>query len=287
MMRDLGGTAKGGIEVSGLCREFDLGSRKSLVISDCSFDLPAGMLTVMIGPSGCGKSALAKLIAGYDTPSSGTIRIDGRPVTGAGRDRLMVFQESALFDWMTTQDNALFGPSQKRGGADEASKALTASLLELVGLTRFTKRYPAALSGGMQRRLEMVRALANAPDLFILDEPFRGLDAMTRGLMQQHFADMFEETRRTTLFITTEIDEALLLADRILIMTNKPMSVAAEIIVDLPRPRKQYELLRNEHAAAIRNRALELLFPEAMKSFGYSEGSEDRTARQVNVSVRS
>lgn len=278
-MQNSSRTAKGGIEVERLCREFDFGSHKSRIISDCSFDLPAGMLTVMIGPSGCGKSTLAKLIAGYDTPSSGTIKIDGRPVVGAGRDRLMVFQESALFDWMTTQENALFGPRQRKGGLDEGSKALTASLLELVGLTRFARRYPTALSGGMQRRLEMVRALANAPDLFILDEPFRGLDAMTRGLMQQHFADMFEKTRRTSLFITTEIDEALLLADRILIMTNRPMSVAAEIIVDLPRPRNQYELLRNEHAADIRNRALKLLFPEAMKSFGHNESVEHYAPR--------
>jgi NitT/TauT family transport system ATP-binding protein len=267
-MLEIANLTKGGVEVAGLSRQFNVGGVKSIVIDDCDFTLRAGALTVMIGPSGCGKSALAKLIAGYDRPSGGSIKIDGRPVSGAGRDRLMVFQESALFDWMTTEENALFGPRQRKRRLSSEDKNLVVSLLELVGLKRFSKRYPTSLSGGMQRRLEMVRALANEPELFILDEPFRGLDAMTRGLMQRHFAEMFETTRRTTLFITTEIDEALLLADRILVMTNRPMKVAADIEVNLPRPRNPEQLLLDQRAVEIRNTALGLLFPEAMKSFG-------------------
>jgi len=258
---------RGQIEIVGLTRQFSNGTARSEVIANCDLTINSGMLTVLIGPSGCGKSTLAKLIAGYDTPTSGRITIDGRPVTGAGRDRLMVFQESALFNWMTTEANAQFGPRQTKEGLRAAQRQHVGDLLELVGLKKFAARYPKALSGGMQRRLEMVRALANSPDLFILDEPFRGLDAMTRALMQQHFAGMFEISRRTTLFITTEIDEALLLADRIIVMTNKPMKVAAKLEVDLPRPRTIATLYESERANQIKERALELLFPEAMKSF--------------------
>ena len=207
------------------------------------------------------------MIAGYDAPNAGTITIDGVRVSGAGRDRLMVFQESALFNWMTTSDNALFGPRQIGGALAADAKSRVSSLLELVGLKKFANRYPTALSGGMQRRLEMVRALATEPKLLILDEPFRGLDAMTRALMQEHFASMFEKTRRTTLFITTEIEEALLLADRIVVMTNKPMKVAEIIEVDLPRPRRIADLFESEKANRIKAHALDLLFPEAMKSF--------------------
>ena len=263
-----GGTRLAGqIEVSGICRSFGRAGTVMPVIADCNLTIAAGRLTVLIGPSGCGKSTLAKLIAGYDTPSAGTITIDGVRVSGAGRDRLMVFQESALFNWMTTLDNALFGPRQGRSSLAADATSRVSALLELVGLKKFARRYPTALSGGMQRRLEMVRALATEPKLLILDEPFRGLDAMTRALMQEHFASMFERTRRTTLFITTEIEEALLLADRIVVMTNKPMKVAEIIEVNLPRPRRIADLFESEEANRIKGRALDLLFPEAMKSF--------------------
>lgn len=267
-IQDSGRLARGRVEIAGVVRAFGGGAARNSVIEGCSLTLRPGLLTVLIGPSGCGKSTLAKLIAGYDFPDSGDITIDDQPVTGAGKDRLMVFQESALFNWMTTEDNALFGPRQKPGGVVPEDRARALSLLDLVGLKRFTRRYPTALSGGMQRRLEMVRALANEPDLFVLDEPFRGLDALTRSLMQKHFAEMFEHTRRTTLFITTEIDEAILLADRIIITTNKPMKVAAEIEVDLPRPRTHETVASSARANEIREQALSLLFPEAMKSFG-------------------
>lgn len=221
----------------------------------------------MIGPSGCGKSTLAKLIAGYAMPDKGRIRIDQRHVTGPGKDRLMVFQESALFPWMSTEENAVFGLRERRA-LTETTQRETRSLLSRVGLSRFLGKYPAALSGGMQRRLEMVRALVNDPALFILDEPFRGLDAMTRTLMQEHFAQMFEEGRRTALFITSDIDEALLLADRILVMTARPMRVALDIAVPVSRPRSSVDLLRDERINAIRQEVMDVLYREAAKAFG-------------------
>lgn len=257
---------RGQIEIAGLRRVFTRGARKRTVIDACDLSLEAGKLTVMIGPSGCGKSTLAKLIAGYDKPDGGTITIDGRPVKAAGRDRLMVFQESALFSWMTNENNAYFGLRQTGQITAEKEKEVE-SFLEQVGLQRFAKRFPNELSGGMQRRLEMVRALVNKPDLFILDEPFRGLDAMTRALMQEHFATMFESTRCTTLFITTDIDEALLLADHLLIMTNSPMRVADKLVIDLPRPRTLATVFADERANKFKEATLDLLYPEAMRSF--------------------
>lgn len=256
----------GALEIAALSHGFGLGAKRVEVIADCNLVLTPGKLTVMIGPSGCGKSTLAKLIAGYLPPDEGRIRIDGRHVTGPGKDRLMVFQESALFPWMVTEENALFG-LRASGSADESGRERTMSLLDRVGLSRFAKKYPGALSGGMQRRLEMVRALVNDPALFILDEPFRGLDAMTRTLMQEHFAGMFEQGRRTALFITTDIDEALLLADQIVVMSHRPMRVTKVIPVDAPRPRTIADLFKNDRINEVKAEVMEVLYAEAMKAF--------------------
>lgn len=258
----------GRVEVAALWHSFRLPGRERFeVVDNCNFKLEPGQLTVMIGPSGCGKSTIAKLIAGYDMPDQGAILIDGRHVRGPDKDRLMVFQESALFPWMDTQENAVFGLRERRVLTD-AARNETLSLLERVGLGRFLGKFPAALSGGMQRRLEMVRALVNEPALFILDEPFRGLDAMTRTLMQEHFAQMFEEGRRTALFITSDLDEALLLADRILVMTARPTHVALDIAVPIKRPRSHAGMLQDEQMNAIRQQVMDVLYSEAAKAFG-------------------
>ncbi len=256
----------GGVEIAALYHSFGRGNKRENIIAGCSLQITEGKLTVVIGPSGCGKSTLAKLIAGYLTPDDGRIRINGRHVKGPGNDRLMVFQESALFPWMSNEENALFG-LRASGNINTKTKNMAFNLLERVGLFQFKDKFPLALSGGMQRRLEMVRALVNEPELFILDEPFRGLDAMTRTLMQEHFAKMFEEGRRTALFITTDIDEAILLADRIVIMSNKPMSVAEIIEIDIPRPRTIADLFKNDRANEIKKNIVKILYIEALKSF--------------------
>lgn len=274
-------TQIGAVEVAALSHGFGSRAQRAEVIADCNLKLPPGKLSVMIGPSGCGKSTLAKLIAGYFPPDQGRIRIDGRHVSGPGKDRLMVFQESALFPWMVTEENALFGLRAARA-ADEAGRARTSALLQRVGLARFAKKYPGTLSGGMQRRLEMVRALVNEPALFILDEPFRGLDAMTRALMQEHFATMFEQSRRTALFITTDIDEALLLADQIIVMSHRPMHVTTIIPVDVERPRKMADLFKDDRVNAIKARVIEVLYAEAIRAF---KGSQ--RASTYSQSVRS
>jgi len=187
-------------------------------------------------------------------------------VTGPGLDRLVVFQESALFPWMSTYDNIMFGP-RARGEDTPEMHAFAEMLLQKVGLDGFRKKYPSQLSGGMQRRAELARSMINKPDIMILDEPFRGLDAMTKKLMQEYYANLYEEFRRTTFFVTTDIDEAIYLADRILIMTNIPTQVRAVIEVDLPRPRHIDDITENDEANAIKMKALGLLHEEAMKSF--------------------
>ncbi len=254
------------ITVSSVSKSYGAGDFAKQVVHDCSFTLDRGKLTVMIGPSGCGKSTLIRMLAGFERPSSGTITLDGKLVTGPGRDRLVVFQESALFPWMSTYDNIMFGP-RARGEDTPEIRSFAEDLLRKVGLDGFRKKYPAQLSGGMQRRAELARSMINKPDVMILDEPFRGLDAMTKKLMQEYYANLYEEFRRTTFFVTTDIDEAIYLADRILIMTNIPTQVRAVINVDLPRPRHVEDITENDEANAIKMQALGLLHEEAMKSF--------------------
>ena len=259
------------ITVKGVSKSYGAAHLAREVVRDCSFTIERGKLTVMIGPSGCGKSTLIRLLAGFERPDTGSIMLNGAPVTGPGRDRLVVFQETALFPWMTTYDNILYGP-RARGEVTKETLDLAEFLLSKVGLQEFRKKYPSQLSGGMQRRAELARAMINNPEIMILDEPFRGLDAMTKELMWEYYAGLFEESGRTNFFVTTDIDEAVFLADRLLIMSNIPAQVRAEIEVDLPRPRRLADMVTSDRANAIKMEALAILHEEAMKSF--SRGSK-------------
>lgn len=257
---------KGEVHITGVSKTYGQADFAKDVVRNCSLTIPAGQLTVMIGPSGCGKSTLIRLIAGFEKPSRGQITMNGRPVTKPGVDRLVVFQETALFPWLTTNDNVRCGPLARGESVPEVNAA-AARLLDKVGLRSFKDKYPNQLSGGMQRRAELARAMINNPELMILDEPFRGLDAMSKGLMLEYFAHLFEESCRTTLFVTTDIDEAIFLADQIVIMTNIPTSVRHIIPVDLPRPRKLSDVVDSNRANELKSKALEILHSEAMKSF--------------------
>ncbi len=242
------------------------------VLNDCSLVLENRKLTVLIGPSGCGKSTLINILAGYERPDSGKVTIEGQPVKGPGRDRLVVFQETALFPWMTTFQNVSYGPRVRKEMSREGLKAETMKLLRLVGLEAFADKYPSQLSGGMMRRAELVRALINRPKVMLMDEPFRGLDAMTRKLMQEYYVRLFETKPGTNLFVTTEIDEAIFLADRLVIMSNRPASIRKIIEVNLPRPR-QFQMLTSKEYLNYKRDALEILHVEAMKAF--ARGKQD------------
>lgn len=261
----------GEIVVENVSRYYGIHHFRKDVVKDCSFKIERGKLTVMIGPSGCGKSTLIRLLAGFEKPNAGVITIDGKPIDGPGRDRLVLFQETALFPWMTTYDNILYGP-RARGEVTKETLELAEFLLAKVGLKEFRKKYPTQLSGGMQRRAELARAMINNPRVMILDEPFRGLDAMTKELMWEYYSALYEENRRTNFFVTTDIDEAIFLADRLLIMSNIPTQVRAVLEVDIPRPRKLLDIVENDRANEIKMQALSILHEEAMKSF--SRGSK-------------
>ena len=261
----------GEIAVQGVSKSYGALHLRKEVVHDCSFTIERAKLTVMVGPSGCGKSTLTRLLAGFEQPTRGKILLDGAPIAGPNRDRLVLFQETALFPWMTTWENILYGP-RARGELTRESIAFAEFLLAKVGLHDFRDKYPGQLSGGMQRRAELARAMVNNPKVMILDEPFRGLDAMTRELMWEYYARLYEENRRTNLFVTTDIDEAVFLADRMLVMCNSPTQVRAVIEVDLPRPRKFADLVENDRANDIKKQALSILHAEAMRSF--SRGSK-------------
>jgi NitT/TauT family transport system ATP-binding protein len=236
-----------------------------VVLQDCTFKLEKGKFNILVGTSGSGKSTLINVVAGYEFPSRGRVSIDGKEITGPGRDRLVVFQETALFPWMTIMDNILFGPTVQHERRGE-SKKKALDLLNKVGLQGFADRYPIQLSGGMQRRAELARALINNPKIMLMDEPFRGLDAMTRQLMQEYTSRLFEETNITQLFVTSELEEAIYLADKIYILSCRPSKVIKIIDVNLPRPR-EYSILTSRDYSNIKFEALEILYEEAKKSF--------------------
>jgi NitT/TauT family transport system ATP-binding protein len=274
----------GATQLKDVGKVFLRGETPEIILRKCSFDIEPGKLTVLIGPSGCGKSTLINLIAGYEKPTLGAITLDGKSVQGPSSDRTVVFQETALFPWMTLLDNVAFGPIQHGAKAirvrDEAAK-----LLQKVGLKGFETKYPDQVSGGMQRRAEVARALINKPKLMMLDEPFRGLDHMSRGLMQEYYSKLFEETRMTTLFVTSEVDEAIFLADRIVVLSYKPTNVKAIVDVPLPRPR-QFHMLTSETYGNLKETILDLLYEEALKGFAAGTAVAAEMERMVNEARR-
>ena len=244
------------------------------VLADCSLDLEPGRLNVIMGTSGCGKSTLAYLMAGYITPDAGTLSIDSQRITGPGPDRIMVFQETALWPWMRVTDNVAFGPRNRGGDARANARSAAANLLEKFGLGDFGDKFPDQLSGGMKRRAEIAQAVINSPAVMILDEPFRGLDVMTRELLQEYYLGLFEETGMSTVFITSELDEALFLADRIYFMTEPPSRISRVLEVDLPRPRT-FEVAATERYLELKREALEELYSDVSGS-GNAQGAGDR-----------
>jgi NitT/TauT family transport system ATP-binding protein len=265
---------KGSVELKHVRKGYGEAWEHQEVIGDLSLTIRPGELTAVIGASGCGKSTLVNLIAGFEKPDSGEILLNGGHVSGPSRDRMVVFQETALLPWLTAYQNVAFGP-RVRGElrADELDREIN-RLLDKVGLTEFKDKYPLQLSGGMQRRAELARAMINRPLIMIMDEPFRGLDAMTRELMQEFFLRLFEENRRTNLFVTSEIEEAIFLADWLVVLSNRPATVREIIEIKLPRPRN-FQMLNSEEAFDYKRQAMEILHEEALKSFRGTETGSD------------
>ena len=203
-------------------------------------DIGEGEFLSIVGPSGCGKSTFLNVLLGLIKPDSGDIRMHGKPITGPGTDRAMVFQEFGLLPWRTVQNNIELGLELK-GVASSLRRATSQRLIEMVGLAGFEGHYPHELSGGMKQRVGLARALAPDPEVLLMDEPFAALDAQTRDLMQVELLRIWQEARKTVLFVTHQIDEAIYLSDRVMVMTKRPGRSKKIFPIDLPRPR-DYEM---------------------------------------------
>ena len=262
------------LELRNVFRGFGDEWNREEVISDFSLSINPGELTVLVGPSGCGKTTLVNMLAGFDKPDTGQILLNEKLITGPGMDRMVVFQETALMPWLTAYQNVVFGPKIRNDLPARELKKKADYLFEKVGLVEFKDKYPIQLSGGMQRRAELARAMINDPLVMIMDEPFRGLDAMSRELMQEFFVRLFEENRRTNIFVTSEIDEAIFLADRLVVLSNRPTSVRKIIDIKLPRPR-ELNVLSSTEAYKYKRDAMELLHEEALKNFDRSTPKAD------------
>jgi NitT/TauT family transport system ATP-binding protein len=223
-------------------------------LEDISLSVAPGEFVSVVGPSGCGKTTLLNVIAGFLPESGGSIRVDGRPISGPGPDRGVVFQSFALFPWKTVLDNVGFGPKM-RGVGREARDAIAMEYLQLAGLAHAADRYPAELSGGMQQRVGVVRALANEPDVLLMDEPFASVDAQTRLTLQEELIRIWLDRRTTVLFITHDVPEAVFLANRVVVLSKG--RVMDEIAVDLQHPRKWDDLIENDRFKSLSARVLQ------------------------------
>lgn len=224
------------ITISGVNKVFSTGERDVIALKDIDLVIPDGQFVCLLGPSGCGKSTLLNAVAGFSLPTSGSIVAGGKTVTGPGPDRGMVFQEYALFPWMTVEQNVAFGLEIKGMNAVAIEQRVLA-LLDTLGLKDFRARFPKDLSGGMRQRVAIARILALDSPIMLMDEPFGALDALTRRNLQDELLRIWAELKKTILFVTHSIEEAIYLADRIVVMTYRPGTVKRDIVVDLPRLR--------------------------------------------------
>ncbi|MFB6173949.1 MAG: ABC transporter ATP-binding protein [Halobacteriales archaeon] len=239
------------VAVDGVGKTFESGGGSVRALADVSFEVRDGEFVCILGPSGCGKTTLFRIIAGLEPSTEGAVRLRGEPVEGPGMDRGMVFQEYGLFPWRTVRGNVEFGleqqdldPAERRGRAQE--------MIDLVGLDGFEDAYPNELSGGMKQRVGIARALAVDPEILLMDEPFGSVDAQTRDMLHDELLRIWRETGKTVLFVTHDVEEAVTLADRVVVLTGSPGAVREVVDVDLERPRSRTEEAFNEYQERVR-----------------------------------
>jgi NitT/TauT family transport system ATP-binding protein len=247
----------GRIAIERLSLQLGHGEAAFTALDDVSFDVAPGEFVCLLGPSGCGKSTLLGALAGHLAPSHGAIRVDGRPIASPSPERGLVFQHHTLLPWRSVLDNVAFG-LKMQGVAKRERRIRAAELLQLVGLAGFEERYPSELSGGMQQRVELARVLINQPRVLLMDEPFGALDALTRLAMQELLLDVWARFRPTVLFVTHDIDEALFLADRLLVLGPRPGRIVETLTLPFARPR-QAALSTSPDFIALKRHCLELL----------------------------
>ncbi len=263
---------RGLIEVRDFCLSYETMDGAMSAVEEADLRVEPGEFVSIIGPSGCGKSTLLNAVAGFLTPTAGTVLVDNEPVRGPGADRGMVFQQYSLFPWKTVRENVEFGLKMKGVSAHERKQSAR-TLLGLAGLSQFEDHYPDRLSGGMKQRVGIVRALAAGPKVLLLDEPFGALDSQTRQIMQQILTNLWQRLGISVLFVTHDIDEAIFLSDRIYVMTARPGTIKAEVTVPLARPRDAQVMLSADFLA-LRGELAALIREESLKAMG-GELNED------------
>ncbi|MGU3779166.1 ABC transporter ATP-binding protein [Burkholderia metallica] len=268
------------LDVRHVGKRFATPQGECVALDDISFRTYRREFVCVIGPSGCGKSTLIRILAGLDAQTSGDVLLDGKPVQGPGADRGMVFQGYTLFPWLTVKKNVMFGLRMNGSSSGQAEREAL-QWLDLVGLTRFADVYPHQLSGGMKQRVAIARALANRPRILLMDEPFGALDAQTRARMQTHLLDIWRNIDVTILFITHDLDEAIFLADRILVLKANPGAVQELIEVPVPRPR-DYSQVNTPEFIATKARLEALIHPK--EAVAIDDGVRPHMIRMTDVS---
>ncbi|MEM1281631.1 MAG: ABC transporter ATP-binding protein [Cyanobacteria bacterium P01_H01_bin.152] len=255
----------GRISIQQLRVVFGTGKQSFLAVENFSLEITPGEFVCLIGPSGCGKSTVLNSIAGFIPPTQGSVWVDDRLIEQPGGDRGMVFQQPSLFPWKTVLRNIAHGPLMTGKPKAEAYR-IAEEFLQMVGLAKFAKHYPMTLSGGMQQRVAIARALANSPQVLLMDEPFGALDAQTRFMMQENLLNLWEELKPTIVFVTHDIDEAIFLADRVVVMSANPGPILKDLSIRLPRPRS-IDLLLDPQFAALKKDCFDLIRRESLLAF--------------------
>jgi len=268
---------KGAIRIVDVVKVYGSAGAGVKAVDNCTFDVPAGEITVVVGPSGCGKTTLLNAIAGFHSISSGAIYLDGEVLCGPGKpksepgpDRIVVFQNGALFPWKTNIDNVAFGPVVQGRMTKKEAYEKARMLMADAGLRDIEGNYPGEISSGVRRRVEIVRALMNDPKVLLLDEPYRALDSLTKSVMHESLLETFYKNRVTVFFITHDLEEAIFLGHRVVIMTTRPCRPKKILTVDIPHPR-DYNVLTTKRFREYLDETVEAVHEEALKAFAAGE----------------
>jgi NitT/TauT family transport system ATP-binding protein len=268
---------RGAISIRNVTKIYDPEGVNVMAVDDCSLEIAAGEVCMIVGPSGCGKTTVLNAIAGFHSITSGEIYLDGellcgpnKPIAEQGADRMVVFQHGALFPWKTLVDNVAYGPIVQ--GVMTKAEALDKAELMLAeaGLADMAKKYPGEVSSGMARRAEIVRALINDPKVLLLDEPYRAMDALTKSIMHESLLEVYDRTKVTIFFITHDLEEAIFLGDRVIVMTTRPARTKKILNVDIPRPR-DFKVLSSERFRQLVEETKDAVHEEAIKAFEAGE----------------
>ena len=259
----------GTISIASVTKRFETGDSFVTALDDITLAVEEKQIVTLVGASGCGKSTLLNLIAGFEVPTAGQILVDGQSIEGPGPDRGVVFQQTALFPWLSVEDNIAFGLSLRANRGKGNIAQVVERMLQRTGLSAFRQRKPAELSGGMRQRAAIAGVLAINPSILLMDEPFGALDSLTRSIMQDFLREIWEEQRKTVVLVTHDIDEAIYLADRTVVMTAHPGRIREVVAIDLPRPRR-YEMRSDAAFIALRDHVTEIVRAEALKGTAIS-----------------